>query len=93
MAGVTYEHVTKTFGDTTALNDLMLAIEDGEFMVLVGPSGCGKSTALRMLAGYGRMHVRPLLGGLRHADSLRIREHVRALVSLAPGLAHGLRAP
>lgn len=53
----------------------------------------GDAGALRMLAGYGRMHVRPLLGGLRHADSLRIREHVRALVSLAPGLAHGLRAP
>ncbi len=52
MASVTYEHVTKKFSaDTTAVNDLSLAIQDTEFMVLVGPSGCGKSTALRMLAG------------------------------------------
>ena len=33
------------------MNDLSLAIGDGEFMVLVGPSGCGKSTILRILAG------------------------------------------
>src|SRR5467141_188746 len=52
MASVTYEHVTKKFSaETTAVDDLSLAIRDTEFMVLVGPSGCGKSTALRMLAG------------------------------------------
>ena len=48
--------------------------------------------AVRMLLGYARIHVRPLLGGLRHADGLRIREHARALASVAPGLAYGLRA-
>jgi multiple sugar transport system ATP-binding protein len=36
---------------TTAVNELELEIQDGEFMVLVGPSGCGKTTALRMVAG------------------------------------------
>ena len=51
MAGVTYDHVTKKFGDFTALNDLNIGIEDKEFLVLVGPSGCGKTTALRCLAG------------------------------------------
>jgi multiple sugar transport system ATP-binding protein len=51
MASVTYEHVTKRFGDVTAVNDLDIQIEDKEFLVLVGPSGCGKSTALRCLAG------------------------------------------
>ena len=55
MASVTYDHVTKPFGDTAAVNDLMLEVGDGEFMVLVGPSGCGKSTALRMLAGLERV--------------------------------------
>ena len=38
-------------GEFTAIRDLDLAIEPGEFMVLVGPSGCGKSTLLRMIAG------------------------------------------
>ncbi|MEN6522798.1 MAG: ATP-binding cassette domain-containing protein, partial [Anaerolineaceae bacterium] len=51
MASVSYNHVTKKFGDFTALNDLNIAIEDKEFLVLVGPSGCGKTTALRCLAG------------------------------------------
>lgn len=51
MASVTYEHVSKKFGDFTALNDLHIEIEDKEFLVLVGPSGCGKTTALRCLAG------------------------------------------
>jgi multiple sugar transport system ATP-binding protein len=51
MASVTYDHVTKTFGDVIAVNNLDIQIEDKEFLVLVGPSGCGKTTALRLLAG------------------------------------------
>ena len=49
MATVTFEHVTKRFGDVTAVDDLSLTIGDGEFMVLVGPSGCGKTTSLKMV--------------------------------------------
>ncbi|MEA3396861.1 MAG: ABC transporter ATP-binding protein [Chloroflexota bacterium] len=51
MSSVTYEHVTKKFGDVVAVDDLNIKIEDKEFLVFVGPSGCGKSTSLRMLAG------------------------------------------
>ncbi len=51
MAKVVFDHVTKMFDSFTAVDDLNLDIEDGEFLVLVGPSGCGKSTALRCLAG------------------------------------------
>jgi len=51
MASVTFDHVTKRFGDVIAVNDLVLDIADKEFIVLVGPSGCGKTTALRCLAG------------------------------------------
>jgi multiple sugar transport system ATP-binding protein len=51
MASVTYEHVTKRFGDVIAVNDLNIHIPDKEFLVFVGPSGCGKSTSLRLLAG------------------------------------------
>lgn len=51
MAEVTYEHVTKRFGDVVAVNDLDIQIADKEFLVLLGPSGCGKTTALRLLAG------------------------------------------
>src|SRR5690349_22387561 len=51
MATITFEHVTKRFDDSVAVNDLSIDVADGEFLVLVGPSGCGKSTSLRMLAG------------------------------------------
>ncbi len=51
MAEVTLTHVTKTFGEFVAVNDVSMVIEDGKFTVLVGPSGCGKTTTLRMVAG------------------------------------------
>ena len=51
MATVTFDHVTKRYGDVVAVSDLNLEIQDEEFLVLVGPSGCGKTTALRMVAG------------------------------------------
>ncbi|HET7030967.1 MAG TPA: sn-glycerol-3-phosphate ABC transporter ATP-binding protein UgpC [Candidatus Limnocylindrales bacterium] len=51
MATVTFEHVNKSFGDVQVVKDMNLAINEGEFMVLVGPSGCGKTTSLRMIAG------------------------------------------
>src|SRR5512134_9792 len=53
MAAVTLREVTKTFerADRAALHALSLAVEDGEFLVLLGPSGCGKTTALRCIAG------------------------------------------
>lgn len=51
MGQIQLTDLTKRFGDTVAVDDLSLDIDDEEFLVLVGPSGCGKSTTLRMLAG------------------------------------------
>jgi len=51
MATVDIREVRKNFGSTKVLHGVSVAIEDGQFVVLVGPSGCGKSTLLRMLAG------------------------------------------
>lgn len=44
-------HVTKSFADFTAVDDLSLTIPKGSFFALLGPSGCGKTTTLRMIAG------------------------------------------
>jgi spermidine/putrescine transport system ATP-binding protein len=51
-ADVRLDRVTKRFGDFTAVDDLTLAIEHGEFFSLLGPSGCGKTTTLRMIGGF-----------------------------------------
>ena len=48
---VTLEGLTKRYGDTVAVNDLSITLEDGQLTALLGPSGCGKSTTLYMLAG------------------------------------------
>jgi multiple sugar transport system ATP-binding protein len=70
MASVIYEHVSKVFDGTPAVNDLTLDIGDGEFMVLVGPSGCGKSTALRMLAGLEEVSKGRILIGDRVVNNV-----------------------
>jgi multiple sugar transport system ATP-binding protein len=80
MSGVTYEHVTKKFGDTTAVNDLLLEISDGEFMVLVGPSGCGKTTALRMLAGLEKVSDGRILIGERVVNNVAPQHRDIAMV-------------
>ena len=49
---VTFEKVTRRFGDFTAVDGVTLAIHDNEFFALLGPSGCGKTTLLRLLAGF-----------------------------------------
>jgi len=54
MADVMLRQVSKRFGTTEAVCDLSLAIEDGEFIVLLGPSGAGKTTTLRLVAGLER---------------------------------------
>ncbi|WP_255198170.1 ABC transporter ATP-binding protein [Halorarius litoreus] len=52
MSSLSLDSVSKRYGETTALSDVSLDIEDGEFFTLVGPSGCGKTTTLRAVAGF-----------------------------------------
>ena len=46
------QHVRKTFGTTTVVQDFNLDAGAGEFVSFLGPSGCGKTTVLRMVAGF-----------------------------------------
>ncbi len=51
MGFLDIDNVTKSYGAVEVLHRVDIAVEEGEFLVLVGPSGCGKSTLLNMIAG------------------------------------------
>jgi iron(III) transport system ATP-binding protein len=64
MPEIRVDHLTKTFGATTALDDISFVVRDKEFLTLLGPSGCGKSTTLMAMAGFQR----PDMGSIRVGD-------------------------
>ncbi len=51
MATLELLHITKKFGDFTAVDDFSLQVDEGQFVTLLGPSGCGKTTLLNTVAG------------------------------------------
>ncbi|HJP66353.1 MAG TPA: sn-glycerol-3-phosphate ABC transporter ATP-binding protein UgpC [Actinomycetota bacterium] len=81
MAGITLDDVGKVYPDgTRAVTGFDLAIDDGEFMVLVGPSGCGKTTALRMVAGLEDISEGTVRIGDRTVNDLPPRDRDIAMV-------------
>ena len=45
-------HLTKSYGDKKAVNDISFTVNDGEILGFLGPNGAGKSTTMNMLTGY-----------------------------------------
>jgi multiple sugar transport system ATP-binding protein len=81
MAGVVFQHVAKVYPDgTRAVDDLSLAVRDGEFVVIVGPSGSGKTTALRMVAGLEAISEGTISIGDRVVNHVPARDRDIAMV-------------
>jgi multiple sugar transport system ATP-binding protein len=80
MASVTYDKVSKHFGDVIAVNNMDILVEDKEFLVLVGPSGCGKTTALRLLAGLEEITEGEILIGDRIVNDVAPKDRDIAMV-------------
>jgi multiple sugar transport system ATP-binding protein len=80
MAAVTITAVHKWFGATHVIKGVDIAIEDGEFCVLVGPSGCGKSTLLRMIAGLEEITDGEIAIGGRVVNRVQPKERDIAMV-------------
>jgi sn-glycerol 3-phosphate transport system ATP-binding protein len=73
MHAIRLDNVSKHYADYRATDAVSLAIEPGQFAVVLGPSGCGKTTLLRLVAG------------LEHPDEGRIELHGRDVTRLPPG--------
>lgn len=77
MSHLSLHHITKAWGEKTALDDISFDAAEGAFVALLGPSGCGKSTLLRTIAGLetadrGAIHF-------NHADITHLPPSLRKL--------------
>src|SRR6202049_4992460 len=83
---VEIKELVKTYTDDrgrptfTAVKNVSLLIQDGEFMVLVGPSGCGNSTTLRMVAGLEKITSGTISIGGRVVNELEPKDRGIAMV-------------
>jgi len=91
---VEIKELVKTYTDDrgrptfTAVKNISLPIQDGEFMVLVGPSGCGKSTTLRMVAGLEKITSGTISIGGRVVNEARTQDRGIAMVFQTMRLSH-----
>ncbi|MDO5714082.1 MAG: ABC transporter ATP-binding protein [Tissierellia bacterium] len=76
---ITFDHVSKSFGDQEVVKDISFTIESGELFVLIGLSGCGKTTTLRMMnrledLSSGRILVDEK--DIKNEDVIRLRRNM-----------------
>ena len=102
MTAITIDGVARTFGTVRAVDDVSIAVRDGEFFTLLGPSGCGKTTLLRMVAGFCELDPGRILFGDERIDTLPPHRRNTGMVfqnyavfpnlTVGDNVAYGLRA-
>ncbi len=94
--------ITKRFGPLKAVDNVSLAIDEGEFFTLLGPSGCGKTTLLRTIAGFYYPDAGEIRFGERVINEIPPNKRETGMVfqnyalfphlSVFDNIAYGLRA-
>ena len=102
MTAITIDGVVRSFSAVRAVDDVSIAIRDGEFFTLLGPSGCGKTTLLRMVAGFSELDAGRILFGDQRIDTLPPHKRNTGMVfqnyavfpnlTVGDNVAYGLRA-
>src|SRR3954469_4031283 len=102
LASIGIDRVSRSFGAVRAVDDVSIAIHDGEFFTLLGPSGCGKTTLLRMVAGFSELDAGRILFGEQRIDTLPPHKRNTGMVfqnyavfpnlTVGDNVAYGLRA-
>jgi len=102
VTAINIEGVARSFSGVPAVDDVSIAIRDGEFFTLLGPSGCGKTTLLRMVAGFCELDRGRILLGEARIDTLPPHKRNTGMVfqnyavfpnlTVGDNVAYGLRA-
>jgi sn-glycerol 3-phosphate transport system ATP-binding protein len=101
MAELVFRDVRKSYAGLEVIHGVSMAVEDGEFVVIVGPSGCGKSTLLRMVAGLEPISAGEIVIAGRVVNALEPKDRDIAMVfqnyalyphmSVYDNMSYGLR--
>ena len=102
MTSIMIDEVARSFGNIPAVDNVSIAIRNGEFFTLLGPSGCGKTTLLRMVAGFCELDRGRILFGEQRVDTLPPHQRNTGMVfqnyavfphlTVGDNVAYGLRA-
>jgi len=102
VTAITIEGVARSFGTVRAVDNVSIAVGNGEFFTLLGPSGCGKTTLLRMVAGFCELDTGRILFGEQRIDTLPPHKRNTGMVfqnyavfpnlTVGGNVAYGLRA-
>ncbi len=98
MIYLTFDGVTKRYGDTDVVSPFDLDVSEGEFVAFLGPSGCGKTTLMRMVGGLelpssGRILLReePLTGPDRRRGMVFQSYSAFPWLTVSGNVAYGMR--